>query len=120
MENKDKNKNKNKNKNIVIIGSSKFLDKIEKLKDLISFNFHNILTYKSLQIVLDRARSPDCLNKLALMGGIAFFNTMFDSAFTDIDSICRNVHKVGDSCNIEANDQKTEDHKILFFQRWHF
>ena len=31
MENKDKNKNKNKN--IVIIGSSKFLDKIEKLKD---------------------------------------------------------------------------------------
>lgn len=45
MENKDKNKNKNKNKNIVIIGSSKFLDKIEKLKDYLIQKSYNVIEY---------------------------------------------------------------------------
>lgn len=43
MENKDKNKNKNKN--IVIIGSSKFLDKIEKLKDYLIKKGYNVIEY---------------------------------------------------------------------------
>ena len=41
MENKDKNKNKN----IVIIGSSKFLDKIEKLKDYLFQKGYNVIEY---------------------------------------------------------------------------
>ena len=41
MENKDKNKNKN----IVIIGSSKFLDKIEKLKDYLVQKGYNVIEY---------------------------------------------------------------------------
>lgn len=43
MENKDNNKNKNKN--IVIIGSSKFLDKIEKLKDYLIQKGYNVIEY---------------------------------------------------------------------------
>ena len=43
--NKDKNKNKNENKNIVIIGSSKFLDKIEKLKDYLINKGYNVIEY---------------------------------------------------------------------------
>ena len=47
MENKYKNKNKKKNmnKNIVIIGSSKFLDKIEKLKDYLVQKGYNVIEY---------------------------------------------------------------------------
>lgn len=37
--------NKNKNKNLVIIGSSKFLDKIEKLKDYLIQKGYNVIEY---------------------------------------------------------------------------
>lgn len=43
MENKIKDKDENKN--IVIIGSSKFLDKIEKLKDYLINKGYNVIEY---------------------------------------------------------------------------
>ena len=85
------------------------------MKDLQSFISCNILISKKLQIALEKVKSPDCFNKLALMVRIMFVDLMSDSAFADVDSIGCNVQKVGDGGDIKADNQKTEYHVIFFF-----